>query len=151
MNYVNYEKSIIQKYRVKLVGWPDNIKFTNPASLPSVEELEKLRQALRTHSCRWIKLSERDLRLLGESIAQRESPGEAVGRKRKQRSDKGKPRKKVAREHAFEEEEGNDGEDGEDDEASGPSSFTTRTSHLQTRSKSRRLFKSREIIQSDEE
>ena len=150
MNYVNYEKLIIQKYRVKLVGWPDDIKFTNPASLTSVEELRKLRQALRTHSCHWVKLSERDLRQHEESIAQRESAGGSVGRKRKQRSDKGKPRKRVAREHASEEDDGNNDEDDEDDEVSGPLS-PIQTRSQSRRNASRRLFKSREIIHSDEE
>ncbi|KAF8335256.1 hypothetical protein F5887DRAFT_829706, partial [Amanita rubescens] len=95
MNYVNYDK-FVQKYRVKLVGWPENIKFTNPASLTSMDELRQLGQALRAHDCHWVRITEWEVRLHVESIKEREAAGESVGRKRKQRSDKGKPRKKRA-------------------------------------------------------
>ena len=94
MNYVNYDKSIVQKYRVKIVRWPENVKFTNPASLASMDELRQLRQALRTHDCHWVKITEREVRLHMESIKEWEAGGESVSRKWKQRSDKGKPRKK---------------------------------------------------------
>ena len=138
MNYVNYEKSIILKYHVKLVGWPDDVKFTNPASLTSVQDLRKLRQALRTQTCHWAKPPDREIKYLRESIDAREAAGESVGHKRKRRSDKGKPRKKAALNPSDEEEGDEDGEDGDGDDyetedndlSPGPSS-----SRRQTRSK----------------
>ncbi|KAF8344810.1 hypothetical protein F5887DRAFT_858589, partial [Amanita rubescens] len=109
MNYVNYEKSIILKYHVKLIGWPDDVKFTNPASLTSVKDLRKLRQALRTQACRWVKPPDCDIKYLRESIDAQEAAGESVGQKRKRRSDKGKPRKKAALNPPDEEEGDEDG------------------------------------------
>lgn len=159
MNYVNYDKSIVQKYRVKIVRWPENVKFTNPASLASMDELRQLRQALRTHDCHWVKITEREVRLHMESIKEREAGSESVGRKRKQRSDKGKPRKKrVVRqpddeECADEEENGSGVDDGGEENESTPSV----PSRMQTRSKTGHrtscIFERRRsvIIASDEE
>ena len=161
MNYVNYEKSVMQKFHVKLVGWPDDVKFINPASLTNVDDLRKLRHALRTQACHWVKLSDREVRQHTESIEQREISGVCVGRKRKQRSDKGKPRKRVAREHRDNDADDGDDDGGDDDDddddnepSPGPSSATAPT-RVQTRSKagriSTRTFKSKEIIGSDQE
>ncbi|KAM6488896.1 hypothetical protein JOM56_001311 [Amanita muscaria] len=96
MNYVNYDKAIIQKYHVKLIGWPTTIKFMTPANLSSTDDVRKLRNALKTKTCHWIHLSEMEVDEHMTSIAEREAAGEQVGRKRKQRADKGKPRKKTA-------------------------------------------------------
>jgi hypothetical protein len=96
MNYVNYEKVIIQKHHVKLVGWPKNVKFVTPANLSSVDEVRVLRHALKSNECHWVQLSEAEVEANMASIAEREAAGEQVGRKRKLRSDKGKPRKKSA-------------------------------------------------------
>ncbi|KAF8346292.1 hypothetical protein F5887DRAFT_1182188, partial [Amanita rubescens] len=94
MNYVNYEKVIIQKHHVKLVGWPKNVKFVTPANLSRVDEVRTLRHALKSNECHWVQLSEAEVEENMASIAEREAAGEQVGRKRKQRSDKGKSRKK---------------------------------------------------------
>ncbi|KAF8331782.1 hypothetical protein F5887DRAFT_894829 [Amanita rubescens] len=94
MNYVNYEKVIIQKHHVKLVGWPKNVKFVTPANLSSVDEVRTLRHALKSNECHWVQLSEAEVGENMASIAEREAAGEQVGRKRKQRSDKGKPKQR---------------------------------------------------------
>ncbi|KIL55366.1 hypothetical protein M378DRAFT_34696, partial [Amanita muscaria Koide BX008] len=94
MNYINYDKSIVLKPHVKLVSWPPNLKFTNPASITNVEDLRVLRNALRARTCTWVTISDREARKAASSIEERETTGEVVGRKRKQRSDKGQPRKK---------------------------------------------------------
>ncbi|KAF8637028.1 hypothetical protein AX17_003097 [Amanita inopinata Kibby_2008] len=96
MNYVNYDKAIVQKYRVKLVGWPQTIPFTTPSNLSSVDHVRTLRHMLKTNACQWTQLSEREVEEHMENIIQRELAGEVVSRKRKQRSDKGRNRKKVA-------------------------------------------------------
>ena len=96
MNYVNYEKAVIQKHHVKLVGWPKNVKFVTPANLSCVDEVRALKHALKSNECHWVRLSGSDVEEHMSSIAEREAAGEHVGRKRKQRSDKGKPRKKSA-------------------------------------------------------
>lgn len=162
MNYVNYEKSIIQKYHIKLVGWPEDVNFINPASLTNVDDLRKLRQALRTQACLWVKFSDREVRQHTKSIKQREVSGACVGCKWKTRSNKGKPRKQVARKHQDKDaddcDDGDGSDDGRDDDdnnqSPGPLSATAPT-WMQTRSKagriSTRTFKSKEIIESDEE
>ena len=153
MNYVNYDKSIVQKYRVEIVRWPENVKFTNPASLASMDELRQLRQALRTHDCHWVKITEREVRLHMESIKEQEAGGESVSRKWKQRSDKGKPRKKRVVCQPDEEENGS----GVDDEGEENESTPSVPSRMQTRSKTghrtSRVFERRRsvIIASDEE
>ena len=96
MNYLNYNKSIIQKHHVKLVGWPKNIKFITPANLSSVDEVRALIHALKSEECRWVSLSTADVEEHMASIVACEAAGEQIGRKRKQRSDKGMPRKKSA-------------------------------------------------------
>ncbi|KAF8344691.1 hypothetical protein F5887DRAFT_850888, partial [Amanita rubescens] len=90
MNYQNYDKSIVLKYKVKLDGWPVNIKFANPSDISTVDEIRSLRQALQTGNCHWVRLSEAQYTEHVNNVTQREDSGQAVGHKRKERSDKGK-------------------------------------------------------------
>ena len=59
MCYVKYEQDIISKHKVELVGWPAAIKFSNPSEIGTVEEIRKLRQALKVGDCKWITQSRR--------------------------------------------------------------------------------------------
>ena len=150
MNYVNYEKSIIHKYRIKLIGWPENIKFVNPVSLTSMEELWQLQQALRTRVFPCIKLTDHEVRQHVETTKQWEASGEQVGCKRKQCSDKGKLRKKVA---CLDEEDDTVAPDKEGNQPFNPED--PGPSDIQTCSKtchnSHRIFKSKAMIDSDAE
>ncbi|KAL0948657.1 hypothetical protein HGRIS_010460 [Hohenbuehelia grisea] len=76
MNYINYETAIVSTYRIRLVGWPKDVKFTAPSLITSLKPEE-----VRTHQ---------------DALADRREAGEVVGKKRKTRSDKGKPRKSYA-------------------------------------------------------
>lgn len=125
MNYVNYEKVIIQKHHVKLAGWPKNVKFVTPANLSSVDDVRTLRHALKSNECHWVQLSEAEVKENMDSIAKREAAGEQVGRKRKLRSDKGKPKPRTKK---------------------SADSGATRTSHLVTSSK----FKSKALLSDTE-
>ena len=51
MNYANYEKSVIELYKVKLVGWTYH-QFVNPGEISTVEDARKLRDALKCGACR---------------------------------------------------------------------------------------------------
>ena len=50
MNYDNYEEKVIQRLKVKLVGWPFE-KVVSPAKLYTIGELRTLRDALRSGAC----------------------------------------------------------------------------------------------------
>lgn len=95
MNYMNYDKAIIQKHHIKLIGWPKNVKFVTPANLSSIDEVRTLRHVLKSNECRWVRLSQAEVDEHMATIVEREAAGEQVGRKRKQHSDKGKSRKKA--------------------------------------------------------
>ena len=53
MNYDNYDKSIVAKYKVKLMGWPNNLKFANPSHIGTVDDIQMLRHSLQTGTCHW--------------------------------------------------------------------------------------------------
>ncbi|KAH7918772.1 hypothetical protein BV22DRAFT_984305, partial [Leucogyrophana mollusca] len=53
MNYMNYDKSIVELHHIKLVGWPDVVKFTNPSLIGAVTDIRSLRDALTSGECHW--------------------------------------------------------------------------------------------------
>ena len=92
MHYVNYEDAIVQCHSVKLVGWTYS-KFINPADINNVTDIRALRDALRSGACHWIHLSAQELQHHAAEIEARRQQGEVIGKKRKERSDKGVKRK----------------------------------------------------------
>jgi hypothetical protein len=106
MNYVNYETAIVEKYKVDLVGWPATIKFANPSAIGTVDDIRALRNALKTGECKWIIQTKRQQAMHAEMLKNKREAGVAIGKKRKERSDKGKKRKMV-------DESGGDGEEDE--------------------------------------
>ncbi|KAF8156909.1 hypothetical protein B0H34DRAFT_783175 [Crassisporium funariophilum] len=57
MNYINYWTSIVQKHHVELLGWPNNIPFTNPHQITIVSVARKLQQALLLGTCKWVVMT----------------------------------------------------------------------------------------------
>ncbi|KAI6018895.1 hypothetical protein BKA83DRAFT_4057608 [Pisolithus microcarpus] len=96
MNYHNYETAIVETYGVRLVGWPEGVKFANPSVIGTVAEARKLRDALRSGSCFWKKLSKNELELFVTELNTRRAAGETVRKPRKKRSDAGVARKRKA-------------------------------------------------------
>jgi hypothetical protein len=88
MNYDNYDEKIVQKLKVKLVGWPFE-KIISPAKLYTIDELRTLRDTLRSGACCWVRLSKQELKVLANETAMRRERGEVIGKTRKARSDKG--------------------------------------------------------------
>ena len=88
MNYANYDTGIILKYKVKLQGWPHH-KLVSPYDIHTIDELRNVRDALRCGSCFWMSISSREVTQHAKDVAEREAAGEVVGKKRKERSDKG--------------------------------------------------------------
>jgi hypothetical protein len=93
MNYVNYEAAVVKTYKVKLVGWTFK-KFISPANINTLHDIRALRDALKNGGCHWVPLSPQELKEHVAHVDERRESGEVVGRKRKERSDKGIPRKK---------------------------------------------------------
>jgi hypothetical protein len=94
MSYLKYEHDIVTKYKVELVGWPLTIKFASPSEIGTVDEICRLHQALKIRDCKGVAQTQRQQQAHLEMLAMQEAAGESVGKKRKQRSDKGKTRKK---------------------------------------------------------
>src|SRR5271168_507101 len=88
MNYDNYDEKVVQKFKVKLVGWPFE-KIISLAKLYTIGELRTLRDTLRSGACCWVQLSKLELKAHANEIATRREGGEVIGKIRKQRSDKG--------------------------------------------------------------
>ena len=106
MNYNNYEGSIIERYGVALVGWPDNLfPVRNPSSVGSREVLQPLLDALVTQTCYWIRLTDDQLVKCIDDNGMRQAKGEAVYKPRKKR-------KVAAIESTIQENNGVDGTDG---------------------------------------
>jgi len=95
MNYVNYKTSIVQKYHVQLLGWPSDIPFVNPHQLTTIAAARTLLNALTVSTCKWVAMSKRQRQDHSATLAADVEGGQAVGKKRKVRSDKGKKRKRT--------------------------------------------------------
>lgn len=94
MSYVKYERDIVAKHKVQLLGWPTTIKFANPSEIGTIDDIRKLRLALRGGDCKWVVQSKRQQVAHAENLAAREAAGDPGVKKRKERSDKGKTRGK---------------------------------------------------------
>ncbi|KAF8226330.1 hypothetical protein L208DRAFT_1302540, partial [Tricholoma matsutake] len=100
MSYIKYECDIVTKYKVELLGWPIAVKFANPSEIGTVGDIRQLRQALKVGECKWVAQSRWQQVDHAEKLAAREAAGEPGIKKRKERSDKGKMRKKGAKDSA---------------------------------------------------
>ncbi|KAG2109481.1 hypothetical protein DEU56DRAFT_750013, partial [Suillus clintonianus] len=94
MNYHNYETSVIETYGVRLVGWPNGVKFTSPSNIGTVGDIRKLRDALKARTCYWTVLSPAELKAHASELDTQRSAGEVVRKPRKKCSDAGVPRKR---------------------------------------------------------
>ncbi|KAG1730790.1 hypothetical protein EDD22DRAFT_960669 [Suillus occidentalis] len=83
MNYSNYKTSIIETYRVQLVGWPLGIKFVNPSNIGTVGDIQKLQDALKTCTCYWAALLSAEVKTHASELDTHRSAGEAIWKPRK--------------------------------------------------------------------
>ncbi|KAG1884302.1 hypothetical protein F4604DRAFT_1919445 [Suillus subluteus] len=65
MNYNNYKTVIIETYAVKLVEWPQGVKFTSPSNIRTVGKIRKLRNALKDQTCycQWAALTPAEVKV----------------------------------------------------------------------------------------
>ena len=75
MNYDNYEEKVIQRLKVKLVGWPFE-KVVSPAKLYTIGELRTLRDALKSGACAWVWLSNQELKFHADDMVVRRKGGD---------------------------------------------------------------------------
>jgi hypothetical protein len=139
MNYPNYEHQIMQKHQVKLVGFTFH-EFISPFNINTVNDLRILRDALRCGSCCWIRMTKGEVARHSTDLSAREAGGDIVGKKRKDRSDKGMargPRRKG----------GLDDDEEDDQNAAGPSK-RQRVSAKASKGKKSQKFKKSKTAQS---
>ncbi|KAG6852081.1 hypothetical protein C0991_003348 [Blastosporella zonata] len=90
MNYVNYETTIVETHHVHLVGWPARIPFASPSKISTMDDIRLLRATLSDGKCRWEFLTAEEQKEHAQKLAEARAKGLEIGRKRKERSDKGK-------------------------------------------------------------
>jgi hypothetical protein len=77
MNYLNYEKKIVEKHSVELTGWPVHGPIHNPGKLDR-DDIAILRRALVDKVCKWRKLTQEEAKDRKKSNQQRAACGEEV-------------------------------------------------------------------------
>jgi hypothetical protein len=92
MSYIHYDTKVVETYQVKLIGWP-HPTFVSPGEISTVSEIRCLRDVLKIGTCKWVRLTTRELNNHMMEYEKRCQAGEVVPKKRKERSDKGKKRK----------------------------------------------------------
>ncbi|KAI6035891.1 hypothetical protein PISMIDRAFT_120043 [Pisolithus microcarpus 441] len=94
LRFANFEQ-IKYKFRIDYEGWPDGILFNSPYKIQTVDEIQRLRDAIRDNSFRWVKMSPSQHHDYRKQVDVRCEAGEMVGVPRQGRSNKGKKRKVV--------------------------------------------------------
>ncbi|KAI6015896.1 hypothetical protein BKA83DRAFT_4060901, partial [Pisolithus microcarpus] len=92
LRFVNFEQ-IKYKFGIDYEGWPDGIPFCSPYKIQTVDEIRRLRDAIRENSFRWVKMTSSQHLEYRKQVDTRREAGETVGVPRQGRSDKGKKRK----------------------------------------------------------
>jgi len=88
MNYLNYEREVVEKYGVELTGWPVHGCIRNPGKLSSNDTIILL-NALTADNCKWRRFTEAEGSDRKLSNKQRAANGELVyGPDRKARTRK---------------------------------------------------------------
>lgn len=137
MNYTNYDTQVIQKYQCKIVGWTFKT-FVSPFDINTVDDLRTLRDALRCGACFWVRMTKAEVSKHAADLVLREAAGEVIGKKRKERSDKG-VKKGSTNKRGINNNE--DSDDDSDDAEAGPSKKKARSkpaTKAKTQTKKRR-------------
>ena len=114
MHYVQNHKEIVQRYKVKLVGWT-HPTFANPSELStSLPPLQKLLDAIKSMECKFVRLTPEQYKKEDDEYHEKLNNGKIILRERMTRKDKGKKRKWKVRETS---EDRSSSSEGEDDEA----------------------------------
>ncbi|KAF6742007.1 hypothetical protein DFP72DRAFT_861221 [Ephemerocybe angulata] len=82
MAYERILPDIEVRHKVRLIGWPENLTFTSPHKITTIPEVQRLRDALVSGACKWVKLT------ADEHAQAVEKLNVTPKKKRKTRSDK---------------------------------------------------------------
>ncbi|KAG1894666.1 uncharacterized protein F5891DRAFT_961189 [Suillus fuscotomentosus] len=96
MNYSSYETAITETYAVKLVGWPEGVKFISPSNIGTVSEIRKLCDVLKAQTCYWAALTPAEVKIHSAKLDVCRSAGQVVRQPCKKHSDAGIARKHKA-------------------------------------------------------
>jgi hypothetical protein len=95
MNYNNYEDSIVQGRKVKIISWPADIPFTSPSSIGNLKDMcGTLHDGWLAAAILWVRMSNVDVKEHAEDLQCCRDEGETVGKKRKRHSTAGQKKKK---------------------------------------------------------
>lgn len=89
MSYAHYDVEIVQQHKVKLVGWPSTVPFEPPSAINSMEHVRTLYDNLKVGTCRFVHLTNSELKAHNEKVAKAVA---AEKKDRGPRADKGKKR-----------------------------------------------------------
>ncbi|KAI6006892.1 hypothetical protein EDD15DRAFT_2357940 [Pisolithus albus] len=98
LRFANFEQ-IKYKFGIDYEGWPDGIPFCSPYKIQTIDEIRRLRDAIRDNSFRWVRMSSSRHHEYRKQVDARREAGETVGVPRQGRSDKGKKRKAPSNEN----------------------------------------------------
>lgn len=134
MNYANYDTQVIQKYQCKIMGWTFN-KLISPFDINTVDDLRTLRDALRCGACFWVRMTRAEVSKHAADLVLREAAGEVIGKKRKQRSDKGVKKGSRVKRGANDKGNSSDDSDNSSEDEAGPSKKKPRQPKPATKAK----------------
>lgn len=92
MNYVEYNEKIMKQAQRKLVGWPEKIPFRKPGSIGAVTDLRELWAVIEKEQLYFRELTDEEKAALQPADPTDPDIPTTTGKKRKQRSDKGRQR-----------------------------------------------------------
>jgi hypothetical protein len=138
MNYANYEDSIMQTRKVKIVGWPASICFASPSTISTVKDMRTLHDGWLSGSIRWVRMNSTEVKAHAEDLQRRCEDGQTIGKKRKRRTHKKRP----ATSNSSDDESSPDG----DKENNAPSTSMKTTRRAKRTPKSQMAPKSKAVI-----
>ena len=97
MEWANFFRNVVQRYRVNIEGWPEKIPFDNLSNVSSaLPDLEMLLRSWESGATYWKTLSEDEYEDIHHKRDEKILSGELTEHRRRTRSDKGKKRKRQA-------------------------------------------------------
>ena len=99
MNYANYENTIVQGRKVRIIGWPVSVAFASPSSVGNMKDMRMLHDGWMAGSIRWVRMSSADVKAHAQDMQERRDEGQIIGKKRKRRSANKKTKPTTSKHH----------------------------------------------------
>ncbi|KAJ7612354.1 hypothetical protein DFH06DRAFT_1345098 [Mycena polygramma] len=114
ISYARFLTDIKQAWKVKLVGWPDDIPFVKPSELGTNDRIRRICSGLRSGDIHWVYLQPEEIEEVEAEVERRRAQG-TLHKKRKPRADKG-GKHKSQRRPSDSDDDDDDKDDGEPDD-----------------------------------